>query len=249
MQPRRLIRAHSVATLVRVCLACVVCSFALVAQAAPALTQFEAGYSAKLYGFTINVTSKLSPLASGNYEYYFNADSVVGKVTEKTEVSWNETEQRFIPQHYTYQRKGLGKGRDDELIFDWPNSTVTNIRTNQTQALDRTQHLQDSLSYQIQLSQDLIAGKTQFEYVVTNGRKLKHYKFEIVGEEVLTTPLGDVKTLKVKRTRDKSELVTYAWFAKDFQHLLVRLQQEENGSAYTIYISKASINGKALAHF
>jgi hypothetical protein len=39
------------------------------------------------------------------------------------------------------------------------------------------------------------------------------------------------------------------WFAKKFHYMLVRLQQEENGSAYTIYLSKASLNGKAIEHF
>lgn len=224
-------------------------SIAAVTQAVSAPSSFETSYSAKLYGFNITATSRLSPLPNGNYEYYFNADSMVGKVTETTEVSWNLKEQRIIPQHYIYQRKGLGKDRDDELLFDWAANKVTNVKNAQSQVLDAGKNFQDSLSYQIQLSQDLIAGKKRFEYSITNGRKIKQYKFEIVGEEVLTTPLGDVKTVKVKRTRDKSELVTYAWFAKDFQYLLVRLQQEENGSAYTIYISKASINGKAIERF
>jgi hypothetical protein len=224
-------------------------SLALAAQAVSTPPTFETTYSAKLYGFNITVESRLSALPNGHYEYFFNADSMVGKITEKTAVSWNAKDQRILPHHYIYQRKSVGKDRNEELMFDWEAKKVTNVKTQQTQALDATKNFQDNLSYQIQLSQDLIAGKKQFEYSVTNGRKIKQYKFEIVGEEILNTPLGDVKTVKVKRTRDKSDLVTYAWFAKDFQYLLVRLQQEENGSAYTIYISKASINGKAIDHF
>lgn len=224
-------------------------SFAWVAQAVSAPPTFETSYSAKLYGFNVTANSRLSPLPNGNYEYTFNADSMVGKVTEKTEVSWDTKEQRILPQHYIYQRKSVGKDRNEELVFDWAANKVTNVKSGKIQELDATKNFQDSLSYQVQLSQDLIAGKKQFEYSVTNGRKIKQYKFEIIGEEILNTPLGDVKSVKVKRTRDKSDLVTYAWFAKDFQYLLVRLQQEENGSAYTIYISKASINGKAIEHF
>jgi hypothetical protein len=66
---------------------------------------------------------------------------------------------------------------------------------------------------------------------------------------VLDTPLGEVTTVKVKRSNAKDAAVTHAWFAKNFQYLLVRLQQEENGSAYTIYLSKATLNGKAIEHF
>lgn len=213
------------------------------------LSTFDNTYSAKLYGFNITVNSRLSPLPNGNYEYTFNADSSVGKVNEVTEISWQENEKVVLPRHYTYKRKGLGNNRDDELIFDWTGLKLHNTQKNKVTDLDATKKLHDNLSYQIQLNQDLIAGKTQLAYAVTNGRKIKQYKFEIVGEENLSTSLGDVKTVKVKRTRDNDDLVTYAWFAKDFQYLLVRMQQEENGSAYTIYISKASLNGKAIEHF
>jgi len=215
----------------------------------PTLSTFENTYNAKLYGFNITVTSRLSALPNGNYEYIFNADSSVGKVSESTEVSWKENEKLVVPRHYTYKRKGMGNNRDDELIFDWTNLKLNNTKKNQVTDLEANNKLHDSLSYQVQLNQDLIAGKNKFSYSVTNTRKIKTYKFEIVGEENLTTSLGDVKTVKVKRTRDNDDLVTYAWFAKDFQYLLVRMQQEENGSAYTIYISKASLNGKAIEHF
>ncbi len=215
----------------------------------PTLSTFENTYSAKLYSFNVTVTSKLSAQPNGNYLYSFNADSSIGKVAETTEMSWLENEKRVVPLRYTYKRKGLGNNRDDELIFDWNTLKLTNVRKNHVTNLDVHQRLHDSLSYQVQLTQDLIAGKNNFSYTATNGRKIKSYKFEIVGEEVLQTPLGDVKTIKVKRSRENDDLVTYAWFAKDFQYLLVRMQQEEDGSDYTIYIGKASINGKVIEHF
>jgi hypothetical protein len=224
-------------------------SFAATLHANSTLPTFDNIYSAKLYGFDIKVTSKLSPLANGNYQYSFNADSSVGKVEETTEISWLENEKRVVPHHYTYKRKGLGNNRDDELLFDWANLKLNNTKKNQITNLDANKKLHDSLSYQVQLNQDLIAGKTQFSYSVTNTRKIRNYVFEIVGEETLSTPLGEVKTVKLKRSRENDDLVTYAWFAKDFQYLLVRMQQEENGSSYTIYISKASINGKVIEHF
>ena len=216
-----------------------------------ALTTFENSYTAKLYGFSIEATSrfKLTGPETGTYQFYFNADSVVGSVTETTHILWNEKEQVFVPQRYTYKRTGIGKGRDDELVFDWVNHKVTNIKNNKTLSVEANSKLQDSLSYQLQLRQDLLAGKDKLAYTITNGRKIKKYQFEIVAEETLKTPLGEVKTVKVKRSNTNENSATYAWFAKDFSHLLVQLQQEENGSAYTIYISKASINGKAIEHF
>jgi len=213
------------------------------------LTPFENQYTARLYGFGVNVTSSLRAKGSNQYEFYFGASAMVGDVTEISEFSWNPQEQTAKPHHYFYTRTGLGKNRREDLQFDWGNNQVTSNVRKTTEALDPAKKIQDSLSYQIQLRQDLIAGKNNLVYAITNGRKTKQYRFEIVGDETLDTPLGKVATVKVRRKEDNGDREIYAWFAKDFQYLLVRLQQEENGSAYTIYLSKASLNGKAIEHF
>jgi len=212
-------------------------------------TQFENKYSAKLYGFNIEVTSRLSAKGDSNYEFYFEANAALGRITEVSQFKWSPNEHFAIPMQYTYKRTGIGKSREQALNFDWTKNEVTNLKTDTRMALDANKKIQDSLSYQLQLRQDLMAGKKNLSYLITNGKKNKEYKFEIVGDEVLDTPLGQVTTVKIKRVQTSDERETYAWFAKDFQYLLVRLQQEENGSAYTIYISKASLNGKAIEHF
>jgi len=212
-------------------------------------TTFENKYSAKLYTFNIDVTSRLSSLGDSNYEFYFDANASLGRVTETSQFKWNAKENLAVPMQYTYKRTGLGKNRDQTLHFDWAKNEVTNSKNSSRMVLDASKKIQDSLSYQFQLRQDLIAGKKNLSYTITNGKKNKEYKFEVVGDEVLDTPLGQVTAVKIKRVQTSDERETYAWFAKDFQYLLVRLQQEENGSAYTIYISKASLNGKAIEHF
>jgi len=210
---------------------------------------FDNQYSAKLYGFNILVTSRLSAHENGNYQFYFDAKAALGRITETSQFKWNEKDQQVVPLLYTYKRAGLGKSRDQTLNFDWAKHEVTDAQKGTHQVLDVARKVQDSLSYQVQLRQDLLAGKKSFHYAITNGKKFRNYKFEVAGEEVLETPLGKVTAVKVRRIQTSEDRETYAWFAKDFQYLLVRLQQEENGSAYTIYISKASLNGKAIEHF
>ena len=224
-------------------------SFVSVAQANNDLITFNNSYTAKLYGFSIDVNSRLSATGDGNYEMYFDADAFVGNNNEVTRVKWNPEDQTIIPLHYTFKRSGLGKGKEEALSFNWQERSVKNLTKNKVMPFDGALNVQDNLSYQLQLRQDLMAGKKKLEYAIANGKRFKHYRFEVIGEEILSTPLGNVKTVKVKRTYSNDETATYAWFAKDFQYLLVQLQQEENGSAYTIYLSKASINGKAIEHF
>lgn len=219
------------------------------------LSTFDNTYTAKLYGFHITARSTLtaqkidSPEKNNAYIFTFNAESIIGDVKESTEFEWNVQQQQTIPKRYFYKRNGIGKDRNDQLVFDWDKLIISNKIRNIDTPLDATKHIQDSLSYQIQLRQDLIAGKKNMSYNISNREKIRQYQFDVVGEEVLDTPLGKVNAIKVKRQHDNNNVETIAWFAKDFQYLLVRLQKEENGSAYTIYLSKASLDGKAIEHF
>jgi hypothetical protein len=200
-------------------------------------TPFESIYTGKLYGMTIDVTSRLTKMESGTYQIQFDVDSFFGKITEISQFSWNAQGAYIMPALYHYKRTGLNKNREQNLVFDWAKNEVPSKK------------IQDKLSYQLQLRQDLMADRKVLTYVISDGGKLREYTFTRAGEEILDTLLGKVATIKVQRVQAKDKREIFAWFAKDFQHLLVQLQQEENGSAYTIYISKASLNGKAIEHF
>ena len=210
---------------------------------------FDNEYKTRLYGFNITVTNRLTQTSDTQYQLLFKFDSMLGTITETSQMNWDEGKKRVIPQHYIYKRRGLGKDRDADLRFDWNKKTVTNHVQKSNWQMNILEGVQDKLSYQLQLQQDFIAGKEKFSYKIADGGHLKEYKFEKVGEEVLETPLGKVKAVKVKRSRENDERVTYAWLAKDWNYLLVRLQQEEKGDSYTIYITKASLNGKPITQF
>lgn len=223
--------------------------FSSLTTAADAPKTFDNQYKAKLYGFNITVTNRLTKTADNQYDLLFKADSFVGSITEKSQMQWNPAQQTISPLHYSYARRGLSKDRTAELSFDWKNKSVTNNVQKTSWQMDIAQKVQDKLSYQIQMQQDLLNGQKNFTYQIADGGRLKEYKFTMAGEEILDTPLGKVNTIKVKRSRENDERVTYAWLAKDWNYLLVRLQQEEKGEAYTIYIHKATLDGKVIEKF
>ncbi len=225
----------------------VFCTSTAIAAEAP--QTFDNVYKAKLYGFNITVNNRLTKTANNQYELLFKADSMIGSITELSKMQWNPAQQTISPLHYSYARRGLGKDRTAELSFDWKNKSVTNNVQKTSWEMDIAQKVQDKVSYQIQMQQDLLNGHKNFAYQIADGGRLKEYKFSIVGEEILETPLGKVNTIKVKRSRDNDDRVTYAWLAKNWNYLIVRLQQEEKGDAYTIYIHKATIDGKTIDKF
>ena len=60
-------------------------------------------------------------------------------------------------------------------------------------------------------------------------RGVKQYRFEKQGEEVVKTPLGKVKAIKVARIREgDSKRRTSIWFAPEWGYALVKLHQRED---------------------
>lgn len=211
--------------------------------------EFDNLYKAKLYGFNVTVTNRLTKTGNNQYDLLFKADAMIGSVTETSSMEWLKDKKTMRPLHYVYSRKGLGKKRNADLTFNWQENSVTNKVDNSRWQMNIVENVQDKLSYQVQLAQELRAGKKDFVYQIADGGELKEYRFEVMGEEILETPLGKVKTLKVKRSRSNNKRVTYAWVAPDWHYLLVRLQQQEGGKDNTIYITKAKIDGKEITQF
>ena len=221
----------------------------VIAHAAPLPKTFSNEYTATAFGFDITVRHELKQNSDGTFDMHFHAESWFASIDEVSHLLINTEKEQVIPLHYTYKRRVMGRDRDADLTFNWADKTVTNNVQNTSWKMGIADQVQDKLSYQLQLQLDLINGKKNLVYQIADGGHLKEYGFEIVDEEMLKTPLGTVKTVKVKRSRKNDKRLTYAWLAKDFNYLLVRLQQEEDGDAYTIDLSKANIEGKPIKSF
>ncbi|WP_347331246.1 DUF3108 domain-containing protein [Marinimicrobium locisalis] len=229
-----------------------VAALALSAAFAPALEaempkSFKNEYSTRIFGIKVTVTHELSDLKNEGQQLRFEADSWIGNIEEISQFHWNEGVVQ--PQKYFYKRRGLGRDRDAELTFDWEAERVTNDVQGKSWDMDIHKNVQDKLSYQVQLQKDMIAGKDNLVYPIADGGEMKVYRFEIVSEERLNTPMGPVDTVKVKRSRDDDDRATFAWLAPKWDYLLVRLEQREDGDSHTINIDKARINGKTIEAF
>ncbi len=230
------------------CVALLVWLLAGASLAAEPLVPFSNEYRARARGIPIAVTHELKPLDDGIWEMRFHARAWVGNVEEVSHLRLDE-EGRVVPLHYTYRRRGMGRNRTGEIAFDWKENSVHNVEDDEDWELEITENVQDRLSFQLQMQRDIIAGRDKLVYHIADGSRMREYGFEVVGEETIDTPLGKVKTVKVKRSREGSSRVTYAWLAPEFDHLLVRLQQDEGSSTYTLNIDKAQVDGKAIDRF
>lgn len=210
----------------------------------PALPHpFRAAYTAKYSGLSVEAIRTLQPLKDGTMELRFVAKSWLATIEEVSQFNWSPQGQ-LIPKYYLYNRSGLGHDRKAELNFDWSSNQVVNDVQDKPWTMSLPDGALDKLGYQLQLRTDMLNQKYKVSYKVADGGRLKTYDFEVQGQEILNTPLGKLKTTRVKRIRDDNERVTILWLANDWDHLLVRIQQrEEDGQHYEINLASAELNG------
>ncbi|MGV0036118.1 MAG: DUF3108 domain-containing protein [Candidatus Azotimanducaceae bacterium WSBS_2022_MAG_OTU7] len=203
---------------------------------------FRAEYVAEFEGLPIKAKGvrELQRLKDGEYRLTSSATSLLARVIETSEFSY--TGDQLTPSRYEYSRGGLGKNKQAFLAFNYDSETLQH----EDGASKLTAGTLDKLSYQYQLKLDLAKLdlaklalserlSSQLEYTVADGDKLKFYRFMITGEEVLTTPAGDMLTVKLERIRDHdSDRQTTFWLAKDHDYLLAKFKQEKNGKGFEL---------------
>lgn len=172
-------------------------------------------------------------------------DSAVIKLRESSLFSY--TENRIQPVDYHYRQSALAKDREVSLLFDWPRMLATNTAEDPNIDIKLVPDALDKLNYQLQLRIDLATLSQPGVYQLVDRKRLKEYRFEVLGEELLETAVGKLKTLKLRRLREPdASRETVIWLAKDWDYLLVQVQQEERGKSYEILLSDGELDGTPI---
>lgn len=199
-------------------------------QAVEPLKPFKAHYKStiRLGWFSVGVKAirEFKQQNDGNWLLNFTAEASIAKVVETSLMSFKDGQ--YQPISYRYRATGLVDEPDQTLKFKATNKQVDDLENNKTFNL-WNEKIQDNISYMMQASLDLMADKKTLSYPVFERRKIKNFEFQIVAEEQLKTGFGTLGTLKIKLLGSPKNEQIHAWLAKDYQYLLVRLQETRKG--------------------
>ena len=125
--------------------------------------------------------------------------------------------------------------------FDWAAGKVQLIDGDNKQTLALRPNTWDAASVVCSFAFSLPDGKEQRLYM-TDGRRITEYKYSVVGREKLSTPLGQLDTVHVKKIQDEGDKRGFdAWLAVDRHFLLVRARAtEKNGTVFDWTVQSAS---------
>ena len=118
--------------------------------------------------------------------------------------------------------------RDADVQFDWDHGRVTGVYEDTKVDMPLTPGIQDDLSVQIALMVELLKGRTPEELSLLDKNSVREYRYVREGEETLSTPLGDVRTIVYRSQKGGSPRVTRYWCAPARGYIPMRVEQKRN---------------------
>ncbi|HAX10223.1 MULTISPECIES: DUF3108 domain-containing protein [Marinobacter] len=209
------------------------------------LAPYEARYTASMSkGVSLNGEGVRELTDQGNnvWLYRTDVDSFIADINESLIFRWENGQ--VIPLRYRYHLSGfLIKDRKQSIDFDWQAGTATGSYRGEKFEVELRDKTLDPLGYQLQLHQDLKAGKRDVTYQVLDKGDYDDDRFAVIDEDSLGDNGRTMNTLKAEKVRDEdSKRQTLMWFDPARDYLLVRLLQvEPDGSEYELKLKDATL--------
>ena len=209
------------------------------------LAPYEARYTASMSkGVSLNGEGIRELTDQGNnvWLYRTDVDSFIADINESLIFRWENGQ--VIPLRYRYHLSGfLIKDRKQSIDFDWQAGTATGSYRGEKFEVELRDKTLDPLGYQLQLHQDLKAGKRDVTYQVLDKGDYDDDRFAVIDEDSLGDNGRTMNTLKAEKVRDEdSKRQTLMWFDPARDYLLVRLLQvEPDGSEYELKLKDATL--------
>lgn len=216
---------------------------ALLLVASPSLPAMELKPYTASYRF--NLDNKLSGTASRTLErrgkdlwrYTFAASAPVATASETSDFRFDG--RTVTPLGYWQQRKVFFSERKARTQFNWKTRSGAGSREGkpsvQYKLLPGTL---DALNMEIQIRRDLSdLGRLGGPYALATPKDISPLAFKVDGEEVLATPLGKLRTLKVSRQHHDASRHTTFWLARDYGFLPAKVVQQDDGALYVIELT------------
>jgi hypothetical protein len=146
---------------------------------------------------------------------------------------------RFLPEHYTYERKNKRKPHSIETTFNHNEGTSQTIYNGEILTGAHEEQILDKLVYQAQIMHDLVLGKTALHYRITDRGHDNVYAPVIAGTETVDTDAGSYEAVKVVRANTDDKKRTIFWCARDLDYLPVKVAHRERNGNETIVTLKA----------
>lgn len=217
-----------IAALFAVCLAS---SVGYAFELVPYTATYQFNLNSQLTGTATRVLTKQ---ADNQYRYQFNAAAMIANANELSDFKFDG--QKVQSLHYENTKQVVFKTKKSTVDFDWPKKQANAQRNGEAlQYAVADLNTLDPLNLEIQIRQDLSKKSVlKDSYSLGDAKGLSPLTFEMKGSEKITTPYGEIDTIKVNRVHQSTDRTTQFWLAKSLNYLPVKVVQIDDGAIYTI---------------
>jgi len=179
-------------------------------------------------GFSVGKAVQSWEMGSGSYKLVSDAETTgVVDLFRPQRLRWlskgSVTRQGLRPESFLVSRTRRGRTEASEAQFNWSAGSLTYgvARERATTSLPRD--TQDIMSFIYQFA---LAPPTPGRYrlPITTGSKFDTYDIEVGAEETIETPLGTMRTLRVRQRRQPGTESIEIWLAAQYRYLPVKIR-------------------------
>lgn len=127
------------------------------------------------------------------------------------------------PQRFSAHVMLRGKADESAAQFDWDKNTLQFGRGDDQKNSALPEGSQDLLSFMFQLSL-APPPRGRLQLPITTGTRFETYDMEVLAEEIIETPMGNLRTLPIKQLRRPGRESIEVWLAADYHFLPVRIR-------------------------
>jgi len=133
------------------------------------------------------------------------------------------SEQGLRPERFLSSVKRGNRNEEAQAIFDWDNGRVRLGRVPQQTTVTLLPGSQDIISFMYQLALSLPPpGRIRIPF--TRGTRLDLVSFDVLDQETIETPLGQLRATPVVQVREDGQESLAVWLAADYRNLPVRIR-------------------------
>lgn len=216
------------------------------------LTEFSAYYDASTNGISGNAERHLIHQGDERYRLNISLEAKVGGIEigdleQSSEFTW--TGDQIRPELYHYQVSGVSSDVES-VSFNWDAGVALSAEEDQSWTLALQDGVLDQMSYQLAMALDLKHEQSTeiLDYVLVDGPEIENHRFQLLGEEIIDTPLGRLRCWKLERIREQDNgRSTQIWLARDWSNLLARIEQKNPGGLQIeLELTLALVDGESV---
>ena len=216
-----------------------VSAMAITSMANAAVAPFNANYNFNIEG-KYNGTASRVLTQTGN-QYFYNVNASVGKLASaKQTANFVNANGAILPVSALTRYKILGAGRTTTLNFNNAKKQLVTNYKGQNKVIALPQPAYDDLSLEIQIREDLKAGKFRGNYYMADRNTVEAVPFKKSAVTRITVPAGTFDVVRIDRVHDDKDRQTSFWLAPKLDYLPVKVVQNNDGRKMEMNLARVN---------